>query len=205
MIAFAFSFLFPFLLVILVLQGLAKVFKIHLRGWLGTLVLAIGSGLMVVMPIGGLPIARWLMSVNANVSVPLMAIMFSKAWQNASGIRLLDRRGLTASWIFALIAGIMLYPMALGSGGFDPYELGWGFSWLFPLLMAFTILLLLRKNRFGIVMAACIFAYDFQLLESPNLWDYLIDPVYVLVSCAALTSWLIRGLQHRRNSRHVIG
>jgi hypothetical protein len=205
MIAFAFSFLFPFLLVILVFQGLAKVFKIHLRGWLGAMILAIGSGLIVVMPIGGLPVARWVMSVNANFSVPLMAIMFNKAWQNASGIQLLDRRTLMASWIFALIGGIMLYPMALGVGGFDPYELGWGFSWLFLLLMGPTILLLLRENRFGIVMAACILGYDFQLLESPNLWDYLIDPVYVLISCAALTSWLIRGLQHRRNSGHVMG
>jgi hypothetical protein len=205
MIAFAFSFLFPFLLVILVLQGLAKVFKIHLRGWLGTLILAIGSGVIVAMPIGGLPMGRWLMSVNANFSILLMAIMFNMAWENASGIRLFDRRTLMASWIFALIAGIMLYPMALGFGGFDPYELGWGFSWLFLLLMALTILLLLRKNRFGIVMVACIVGYDFQLLESPNLWDYLIDPVYVLISCAALTRWLIRGLQHRRNSSHVTG
>jgi hypothetical protein len=190
-ITLAFSFVFPWLGTLLVVQGVAKNFRKAPHGWCLTPVLALVSGIIVFIPIGGLPLARWLIGINANFSFPLVAMAFNKAWENASGSRLLDRTASTASWIFGLVAGLVLYPMALGLGDFDPYSLGWGFSWLFAFLELVTILLLLMKNRFAVVLIVCILGYDLNLLESPNLWDYLVDPFFVFFSFVGMSSRLV--------------
>jgi len=190
-ITFAFSFLFPFLVSLLVVQSVAKNVKKAPQGWRMTPILALISGILALLPVGGLPLARWLIGMNANFSFPLLAIAFNKAWENATGSRVLDHNASMASWIFGLALGLALYPMALGLGGFDPYGLGWGLSWLFAFLAMATIVLLLMKNRFAVVLIACILAYDLHLLESANLWDYLVDPFFVFLSFGALSNRLI--------------
>jgi MFS family permease len=190
-ISFAFSFLFPWLVVLLVIQWVARKVKKPPHGWRLTSILALISGIIALLPVGGLPLARWLIGINANFSFPLVATALNKAWENASGRRLLGSNASMASWIFGLTAGLALYPMALGLGGFDPYVLGWGFSWLFAFLAMVTIALLLMKNRFAVVLIACILGYDLNLLESANLWDYLVDPFFVFFSFGALSNWLI--------------
>jgi len=42
--------------------------------------------------------------------------------------------------------------------------------------------LLLTKNRFAILLLLALAAYDLQLQESTNLWDYLIDPIYAILA-----------------------
>jgi hypothetical protein len=193
MTIFAFSFVFPFLLVLAGIQfTISNLLNLRSSGFRTTLILGIFSALVVIIPLKGLSLARWLISANADFSIPLTAILFSRVWENASRIRLLDDRALLSSWIFGMVSGLTLYPMAMGLSGFDPYILGWEFSWLFILLMTVTFLLLLFKNRFGVVLIACILAYDLSLLESINLWDYLIDPVFVFISAAALIGRLVR-------------
>jgi hypothetical protein len=189
---FAFSFFFPWLFALLVIQCVAVKVKKPPHGWRLSSILAIISGIIAFLPVGGLPLARWLIGINANFSFPLVACVFNKAWEHASGSRLLDRQASMASWVFGLFSGLVLYPMALGLGGFDPYASGWGFSWLFASLAILTIALLLIKNRFAVVLMACILAYDLKLLESQNLWDYVVDPFFALFSLAALGNWLIR-------------
>jgi hypothetical protein len=191
MISFAFSFLFPWLIALLVLQSVAVKVKKPPHGWRLTSMLTLISGIIALLPAGGLPLARWLIGINANFSFPLVAIAFNKAWENATGSRVLDHHASMASWISGITAGLALYPMALGLGRLDPYALGWGFSWLFALLAAATVALLLVKNRFGVVLIACILGYDLKLLESQNLWDYLVDPFFAFFSFAAASRWLI--------------
>lgn len=192
MIVFAFSFVFPFLLVLAGVQfAISRLLNLSCSGFKTTLILGIFSALVVILPFKGLSLARWLISANANFSIPLTAVLFARVWENASRTKLLEDRALLTSWIFGMVSGLILYPMAMGLSGFDPYMLGWEFSWLFILLMTVTFLLLLFKNSFGAVLIACILAYDLTLLESTNLWDYLIDPVFVLVSAAALIGRII--------------
>lgn len=155
-------------------------------GVVPALALAAVGALLVCVPIRGLPAARWLASVNADFSIPLTAALVSVVWGRISGRPLLDGRALGACWLFGAIAGVVLYPMALGLSRFDPYVLGWDFSALFAALMITTILLLLSGNRFGFVLMAVILAYNLNVLESPNLWDYAVDPFYVFASLAGV-------------------
>jgi hypothetical protein len=85
--------------------------------------------------------------------------------------------------------------------GFSPFWQGWRFipwPWdlarlipmpqagTFPgflsLIFLVTLVLLFFRNRFSAVLLAAVIAYNLRLLESTNLWDYLVDPILVLVS-----------------------
>ena len=85
-----------------------------------------------------------------------------------------------------MAAGLGLYPLALGWGSFDPYEWGWSFSPLFVAVAVMTALLAWKQNRFCLPLLLAIAAYHLRLQESANYWDYLLDPVYCLVSIIAL-------------------
>ena len=41
------------------------------------------------------------------------------------------------------------------------------------------------------VLLATILAYNLHLLESGNLWDYLVDPILVLVAIAGLIARMV--------------
>ncbi len=192
-----FSFVFPFLLIMALLQGGAGLLGRDLCGWRPTLILGLISAFIAVTPVGGLPLARWMISFNANFSISLTAILFYKVTESSFGVRLLDKNDLLTYWVFSLTAGVILYPMALGLGRFDPYQAGWGFSWLFVVVCGVTILLLIMKNRFAVVLIAAILAHNLRLLESTNFWDYLVDPFMVLVSCIALSNRFLRKLSKR--------
>ncbi len=194
-----FSFVFPMLLVMALLQAVAARFGRDLQGWRPALIVGLISACITMIPVGGLPLARWLISFNANFSIPLTAILFSKVLEPFFGGRLLDEKALLACWVFSITAGVILFPMALGLSRFDPYPAGWGFSCLFVLAFAVTVVLLAMKNRFAGVLIAAILAYNLRLLESTNLWDYLIDPFLVIVSCVALgRCFLQRSLKKSR-------
>ncbi len=180
--SYEFSFLFPFLLLTLIMQSILQWQGKSPWGWWVTSIIGIISLLVCFVPVGGIPLARWLISLNANFSIPLTAILFAKVWEKAGGKVLFDRKTLSSFWIFGVVMGLLLYPMALGLGLYDPYSLGWRFSLLFVVMVVLTIFLLLKRNRLGVVFVLCILAYHLLVLESPNFWDYLIDPFFVIVS-----------------------
>ncbi|MCF8127762.1 MAG: hypothetical protein K9N10_04555 [Deltaproteobacteria bacterium] len=182
----AFSFVFPFLLMMALCQRALMMLGRSPKGWGPALAIASVSGLLVILPIGGLPVGRWLISLYANPSIPITALLFSWIIKNSFNVKLLDPSAIQTCRIFSLVAGAALYPMALGVGTFDPYSAGWHFSWLFVILLAITLALVFFNNRFSMVLLATILAYNLHLLESDNLWDYLVDPLLVIISIAGL-------------------
>lgn len=188
----AFSFVFPFLLIMALCQKVMMLWGKHPTGWMPTMILASAASLMVILPIGGLPLGRWLVSLYPNPSIPLTALLLSFVLKNTIQLNLLDMRAIQTCRGFSLLAGVILYPMALGAGSFDPYCAGWHFSWLFVILLCVTLSLLFFRNRFSVVLLATILAYDLHLLESSNLWDYLVDPILVLVAIVGLIVRMVR-------------
>jgi hypothetical protein len=182
----AFSFVFPFLLMMSLWQKVMIMLGKSPNGWWPTSAIASVSGLLVILPIGGLPVGRWLVSLYTNPSIPITALLFSWIIKNSFKIKLLDTSAIQTCRIFSLVAGAALYPMALGVGTFDPYSAGWHFSWLFVILFLMTLVLIFLNNRFSWVLLATILACNLHLLESGNLWDYLVDPVLVIISIAGL-------------------
>ena len=141
---------------------------------------------MVLCPVQGIPLGRWTTGLNLQPSIPLLGLLANQIWGGAFHKELFRSDDRKAGWIFGSVAGTGLYPLALGLGNFDPYSLGWSFTVLFPVVALTTVILIWKRNRFGLLLLLSILAYDLRLLESPNFWDYLVDPLFWLISPALL-------------------
>lgn len=181
LLPYLFSFIWPAAILLLVFCFVARPRR-HPGIWLVVgAALAVG---IVVFPVGGLPLGRWFTGLCANFSLPLLALIAAVIARRVFRVELLGKGGTRDAMWFGAVAGVMLYPMALGLGPVDPYALGWSFGWLFAATGTLTAICLWRGNRFGAVLLSAIAAYHLHLLESDNYWDYLVDPVYFLISLA---------------------
>jgi len=139
------------------------------------------------IPVGGLPIGRWLLGLNLGFSLPFLALMANLWVSPLLGRPLLDAPAVRAAVWFGAVAGTVLYPCAVGLGSFDPYVLGWRSPGIGTLAGGLGAVLVLRRNAFGAVLLASGLLWQSGLLESDNAWDALVDPVYWLLSMANLT------------------
>ncbi|MCX7403374.1 MAG: hypothetical protein NTY87_09770 [Planctomycetia bacterium] len=163
----------------IVLAALARVTRLEqLLGWAG---LPVAVGALSLVPINGLPLGRWLHGFSLNLSIPCLALLLDYSLSPLLSQPLLDKRGRRTGIFCGLLAGFLLYPLALGLGPFDPYVLGWSSPGVAAVAAGIGFVLLLQTNRFGFVLLAAGGAWQMRCLESTNAWDYLVDPVYCLL------------------------
>ena len=191
----------PWLALMWCLQRVAKLVALPLRGSTLLAVTAAIAAAVMLVPIEGLALARWVAGLNANFSIPLTSMLAVTVWERILERSLFSEREWTAAWGFGAIGGLALYPMALGFGSFDPYEWGWRFSLLFVVIGVLTVWLIWKQNRFGFLLLLGVVAYQLRLLESTNYWDYLLDPVYSLVSIVWLAGGLVASMRSSRTKR----
>ena len=172
----------PWLALVWCLQRAARLLKHPLRGWMLLAATGAIAAVVMVVPVEGLVIARWVAGLNANFSVPLTVMLALIVWEEIFDRSRFSEREWATAWGFGAIGGLVLYPMALGLGSFDPYEWGWPISPLFLVIGVLTAWLIWRGNRFGLLLLLAAAAFQLRLLESANYWDYLLDPIYSLVS-----------------------
>ena len=153
------------------------------------------AGGLALVPIGGVPLGRWLHGLGQTFSIPFLVLLFdfvvaSFLLPSARGGAWLDLPARRAAAWWGAAAALLLYPAALGAGPFDPYSLGWNTPGVAAAAAAGGALLALAGNRFGTVLLAAGAAWHLGLLESDNAWDYLVDPVY---GAAAIVNLLWQG------------
>ena len=137
--------------------------------------------LLLAAPVKGWNAAAWIRVLEPNPSITLTALLLVALASRLSGKALFRRGDWSTAWLFGAAASLVLYPMGLGLTRIDPYGWGWG-----PALPACTALLvtilLLRGNRFGLVLIAVFAGFLLGLPESANFWDALLDPFLAIVS-----------------------
>jgi hypothetical protein len=128
-----------------------------------------------LVPVGGIRALGYARGIAGDLSITSVLLLASAA----VAPKLLDRQELRSLAAFVIGGALLLYPMALGLSAFDPYALG------FPgpargLLVVLSLLAFLAWWRGRILLLLAILlgigAYRLGLLESSNLWDYLLDP-----------------------------
>ncbi len=163
---------------------------------------AAAAGVAVVaalVPYDGVPVAGYLRGAIGDLSVTSLLLLAASLFYSMTGRPLFpphERRVLLAA---VAVAALLLYPFALGLTYFDPYALGFG-----SYLMATALLLLTLiawRARLGLVVlcvvAACV-AYLAGLLESNNLWDYLIDPLVSVYALLVTVPWVMAVIRRPR-------
>lgn len=137
------------------------------------------------LPFNGLSFAQWLRSVTGDLSV-LSLVMFANILaQRLSGHKLMEPATRNKLLKAIALAGVVFYPLALGVSAFDPYRFGYSPLLLSGLLCMASIIAWQRAERgMAVILLLPLIAFNLHLLESANLWDYLLDPVllaYALV------------------------
>jgi hypothetical protein len=145
------------------------------------------------LPIGGLGLAGYLRGIIGDLSITTMLFLAMTLYSRCTGRPWLATRERTFWFAVIGAAAFFLYPMALGLGGYDPYQLGFGSYGFLSALLVVT-LVAWRANYLWLLSSilAAASAYLLGLLESRNLWDYLFDPLF---AAYILIGWLQFGVR----------
>ncbi|MEO7953839.1 MAG: hypothetical protein ABIR35_07080, partial [Polaromonas sp.] len=97
--------------------------------------------------------------------------------QRLTGLPALSRREKASlRWVIAA-AAVALYPLSLGWGNWDFYRTGWGSFGLLGALLVLALFSWARGLRLlPLLIGLSLLAWSAGLMESANLWDYLLDP-----------------------------
>jgi len=131
---------------------------------------------LAFLPLGSPQPSAWLYAYSGALSLPTLALLANLVSRRLWSREILPQPDRRLLLIGAAVAGLLLYPMALGLGPFDPYALGQTGPVL-PLLAAAAAGLAWWRGRRGaaLVLLAALWCWLPTLGESANLWDYLLD------------------------------
>lgn len=131
------------------------------------------------LPLGAaqLPLVAYVRGVSSDLSITLLVLACMGLVRRLRGEGLVDARERMALYVAVAAAALFLYPMALGWGDWDPYRAGWGSPGMLIGLLAVTLFFWTKGLRLlPVLVALALLAWTLGLLESTNLWDYLLDP-----------------------------
>lgn len=175
-----------------------------LSGWLGVTRWSTGltAACFVLMwvPIGAaqLPLVAYFRGISSDLSITLVLLAALGLVRRLSGHGEIEpRERMTLSAAIAVVA-LLLYPLALGWGDWDPYRAGWGAPGMLVVLLVMTIFYWSQGLRLlPVLVAAALLAWTFDLLESTNLWDYLMDPWLATAAIFQCLKWILAKTQTR--------
>ncbi len=144
------------------------------RGWVMLIPLNVAV-IAILVPIGGPSVAEHLRAVWGDPAVvtTLLLLVYLVAPR-----RLPQRPSRRVALGLGFVLPVALYsPLVLSQPLIDLYPVGWHpLGFLFPLL----VIVFMLRNRIGprwiCLMAVAVLAFAGGLMESSNLWDYLVDP-----------------------------
>lgn len=142
-------------------------------------VLAALGLVLLWVPVGAttIPVVAYVRGITGDLSVTLVMLAVWRVARLALKGRAIAQREQIALMAAVAVAALFLYPLALGWGDWDAYRPGWG-SWgmLLALLVLCAVCWAANLQVLPALLAMALLGWSFGLLESGNLWDYLLDP-----------------------------
>ena len=141
-----------------------------------------GIALLVMLPLFDYPGGYKVRGLFGDSSITALLFYSAVILQQNFSRQLYRREELVLLRRLVLLTAMPLYPFALGLTQFDSYSLGYANPWMLATLLILTLFCWLRQYYFlATIITVAVIAGSLQLLESRNLWDYLIDPAFVLI------------------------
>ncbi len=170
-------------------------------------VVTLACFLMLWLPVGGaqLPVLAYIRGISSDLSITLVVLACLGLRQRLSGRRVAHSREHTAVLAVVAVAALFLYPLALGWDDWDAYRPGWGAPGMWAALLFISLLAWAAGLRLlPTLVALALLAWTAGVLESTNVWDYLMDPwlaVAAIFHCVRLgiqkiAAWTRRSASH---------
>jgi hypothetical protein len=180
------------LAVITLLARVPRVKALPLHKRAGLLAVAI---IVLSIPLWGVSLAGFVRGITGDLSTTTLVLLTLALVSSFSDRVLVEdsNRSLTLQAI--AIAAVVFYPFALGFTLFDPYRLGYGNLWFMIVLLGLAVWSCLRYSTLtALCIALAVAAWSAGWYESPNLWDYMLDPWLAVYACAVQVKqqWIAR-------------
>lgn len=169
------------------------------------LALLAGMALLVALvPFGGLPLAVYVRGIIGDLSITSLILLALSILRPLFSLRRADIHSGFVLQILIALAAVVLYPMALGLGLFDPYRWGYGNPWFMGVLLLMALAACFRQfHAAAFCIALAVFAWSTGWYESNNLWDYLLDPWVSIYAIVALIKHGLRRSPEQRRSANM--
>ena len=182
---------------VLLLPGMAKL----ARSRLAMLQAAVFA--LMLIPFGGMPAAAYLRGMTGDLSITTLVLLSCAMLRPWCGCAAVQARNRLALLGLIALAALALYPMALGAGVYDSYQLGYGNLQFVVVLLLLALAAWFRGYAMiTLYIALATLAWAVGWYESDNLWDYLVDPfvaIYALASIMILCVNTLLKLQRGRS------
>lgn len=185
--------LFPFLLVTLIMYSVTLKF-IKQKKLLHEIIILYFAAFLTFVPLTGLSLGDYLLSLNPNYSIGSVALVLILLWPKIMDQPLLSKDHLVIFCSWNVVFSLLLFSSSLGLIPYDMYALGYNFSLWFVVVALFTLASIWFWYPLSFIFLAYIAAFNLNLLPSPNFFDYITDGFLFLMSAGALAFW---AWQHR--------
>lgn len=185
--------LFPFLLVTLIMYSVTLKF-IKQKKLLHEIIILYFAAFLTFVPLTGLSLGDYLLSLNPNYSIGSVALVLILLWPKIMDQPLLSKDHLVIFCSWNVVFSLLLFSSSLGLIPYDMYALGYNFSLWFVVVALFTLASIWFWYPLSFIFLAYIAAFNLNLLPSPNFFDYITDGFLFLMSAGALAFW---AMQHR--------
>jgi hypothetical protein len=154
------------------------------------------ASLAMLIPVHGLSLFMYVWSIISDLSLTSKTYLVAWLLYRLGGPVVMDMKEVGKVMRGITIIGLLFYPLSLGLSSFDPYSTGYSAS----ILIVLTVVLLVYGMRKGYLvlsasMLLALWAYLLGLMESDNLFDYLLDPMLFLYAAGFTCVTLLRNLK----------
>jgi hypothetical protein len=152
--------------------------------------------ILISIPLWGLSLSGFVRGITGDLSIATLALLVVALARSLSGYALVEDANRLRTLRAIAIAAVVFYPLALGFTAFDPYRPGYGNLWFIVLLLGMAVWSVLRYSTFfALCIALAVAAWSAGWYESPNLWDYLLDPWLAIYAIAVQGKhwWMQKG------------
>lgn len=156
------------------------------------------------LPVGAaqLPVLTFVRGVSSDLSTTLVALACLSLGRDLFGLPAMAQRECLALYRALAVAAVVLYPTALGWSDWDAYRPGWGSLGMLGILLMLSLAFWLGGLRLlPVLVGLALLAWVLGLMESSNLWDYLMDPWLAIVAMIQSMKAGVIDLRHRYRLR----
>lgn len=176
-----------FLLSVAWLATITSLLNIRRLGVGPRLTLCISIGTVAILPIDGLALVGYIRGFTGDLSYTTNCLLASSLLYQLSGHRLLTTEEKWLLYKVLVGTGLLLYFSSLGLSRFSLYDAAFQNAWYIIGLFALALFAWYRQLYYSVcLICLCLIAYNLHLLESDNLWDYLIDPLLTMYCFTAI-------------------